>query len=103
MPDGTPSVPAELATRFAPTLPSIAAQDPVRLYLAESVAAAIEVKSDLSAQWAEAQATAAQLAPLRRNIGATITFGDLPLSRAIPDACYRVTDRAAGSSPWGIA
>lgn len=37
-----------------------------RLYLAESVAVAIEVKSDLSSQWNEVENTARQLSPLLR-------------------------------------
>jgi hypothetical protein len=41
------------------------------LYLAEGVAAAIEVKSDLGKQWSEVKATASKLAKLRRNFGKT--------------------------------
>jgi hypothetical protein len=58
---------------FAPTLPAFA--DETRLYLAEGVAAVVEVKSNLAAQWGEAERTAAQLAPLRRSFWATIEYG----------------------------
>ena len=59
---------------FAPTLP-IGADKPTRLYLAESVAAVVEVKSDLSSQWGEAKRTAELLAPVTRTFGATISLG----------------------------
>jgi hypothetical protein len=48
---------------FGPTLPSVAGE--TRLYLAESVAAVVEVKSSLPAQWSEAQRTLSQLLLLR--------------------------------------
>src|SRR5690242_12312013 len=51
---------------FAPSPPSVAGSSPTRLYLAESVAAVIEVKSNIAAQWRQAAETAAKLAPLRR-------------------------------------
>lgn len=46
-----------------------------RRYLAESVAAVIEVKSNISVQWQDALRTAKQLAPLRRRFGAAMTMG----------------------------
>jgi hypothetical protein len=54
-----------------------------RLYLAESVAAVIEVKSTLPAQLSEAQRTLSQLLPLRRSYGAAVSFGPGP-SETIP-------------------
>ncbi len=47
---------------FMPSLP-IAGGSSSRLYLAESVAAVVEVKSNVGAQWNQALHTAAQLAP----------------------------------------
>jgi len=51
---------------FSPSLPSFGCTTS-RLYLAETAAAVIEVKSDVSAQWKEALATARALAALRRS------------------------------------
>jgi hypothetical protein len=62
---------------FAPSLPSVGSAKS-RLYLAESIAAVIEVKSDASAQWQEALHTAKQLASLKRTFGATMTMGYSP-------------------------
>jgi hypothetical protein len=64
---------------FAPSLPTFSGQ--TRLYLAESVAAVVEVKSDASTQWPEAECTAAQLAPLRRSFSAVAVFGSVPVDR----------------------
>lgn len=60
---------------FMPSLPLTASS---RLYLAESVAAVVEVKSNASAQWAQATHTATQLAPLRRAFGAQMIMGAPP-------------------------
>jgi hypothetical protein len=62
---------------FSPTLPSVG-QNRTRLYLAESVAAVIEVKSTLPGQWSEVQRTLAALRPLRRSFGARMTMGMAP-------------------------
>jgi len=62
---------------FSPSLPSVGTGQS-RLYLAESVAAVIEVKSDVSTQWNQACHTASQLAPVTRNFGASITMGENP-------------------------
>jgi hypothetical protein len=59
---------------FAPSLPAIGSAK-TKLYLAEGIAAVIEVKSDLRAQWNEVQSTAKQLAPLRRYFSARMTAG----------------------------
>jgi hypothetical protein len=61
---------------FAPNLPIQASQP--RLYLAEGVAAAIEVKSNVSNQWSQVLHTATQLAPLRRAFGASVSMGLSP-------------------------
>jgi hypothetical protein len=62
---------------FAPSLPAIGSGK-TRLYLAESVAAVVEVTS----QWEEVVRTATQLAPLRRYFPTAITMGNL--SESIP-------------------
>jgi hypothetical protein len=66
---------------FSPSLPSVGGA--TRLYLAESVAAVVEVKSDISAQFDEAVRTADQLSPLERTFGASVSFGPGP-SKHIP-------------------
>ncbi|MBX5293088.1 hypothetical protein HJB96_09045 [Rhizobium sp. NLR15a] len=68
---------------FGPSLPAIGGGD-VRLYLAESVAAVIEVKSDLQNQWQEVESTAAQLSPLVREFGGMISVGRPPPESRIP-------------------
>ena len=60
---------------FAPSLPGLGAS---RLYLAEGVAAVIEVKSDAANQWKEVESTAAKLAGLNRNIHAVMSIGGRP-------------------------
>lgn len=65
---------------FMPSLPSVGG-NPTRLYLAESIAAVIEVKSDLTSQWAEARATGEKVAVLQRQFGATMSLGAAPGSR----------------------
>jgi hypothetical protein len=61
---------------FSPSLPSVTGN--TRLYLAESVAAVIEVKSNIAVQWKDAVRTAEQLAPLRRAFGSSMIMGDPP-------------------------
>jgi hypothetical protein len=56
-----------------PSFPLVGTAIP-RLYLAEGVAAAIEVKSDLSSQWNEALATASSVAALHTTSGAPVPF-----------------------------
>jgi hypothetical protein len=51
---------------FAPNFPMPAGDQ--RLYLAESVAAVIEVKSNLSSQWSEVESTVAAVKTLRRDL-----------------------------------
>lgn len=62
---------------FAPSLPVVGAGQS-RLYLAESAAAVLEVKSNLANQWSDAVNTATALAPLRRSFGASMSFGNGP-------------------------
>jgi hypothetical protein len=56
-----------------------------RLYLAESVAFVIEVKSDLSSQWAQVEETTAKLRPLRRRWrGHLVVDSEVGISTAPP-------------------
>jgi hypothetical protein len=64
---------------FSPSLPSVGGT--TRLFLAEAVAAVVEVKSNISSQWDEAVRTADQLSPLERTFGASMTFGPGPSAR----------------------
>lgn len=59
---------------FGPSLPSVGGAT-TRLFLAETVAAVIEVKSNIISQWSEALRTAKQLLPLERSYGGSITSG----------------------------
>ena len=65
---------------FLPSLPVVVGNSP-RLYLAEGVAAVIEVKSNIEHQWSEVVATAKQLSKLRRTFGATMSMGKGPEQR----------------------
>lgn len=66
---------------FSPSLPIVGSAT-TRLYLAESVAAVVEVKSDVAAQWGDALNTARALHPISRSFGATLTMG--PMFEHIP-------------------
>ena len=61
---------------YLPSLPVIGSTP--RLYLAEGVACAIEVKSNISTQWSEVEATARKLALLKRTQSAGISMGARP-------------------------
>ncbi|WP_352711976.1 DUF6602 domain-containing protein [Mesorhizobium opportunistum] len=67
---------------FAPSLPMVGSNQ-TRLYLAESVAAVIEVKSNLAGQWQAASDTANALATTTRKFGMTMSMG-APPSPKIP-------------------
>ena len=58
---------------FAPNFPMPGGRE--RLYLAESLLAVIEVKSDLAKQWDEVIATAAKLRPVRRRLTNVLSVG----------------------------
>jgi hypothetical protein len=63
---------------FGPSLPIVGGTTS-RLFLAETIAAVIEVKSNIMSQWNEAVSTAKQLFPLVRSYGAAMIMGpDLP-------------------------
>lgn len=62
---------------WAPSFPSVVGSD-IRVYPAEAVGAAIEVKSNLSAQWAQVISTAKALSPLRQKLsGIAVDGGSL--------------------------
>jgi len=67
---------------FSPSFPMPNANQ--RLLLAESVAAVIEVKSDLSGQWAEVIKTTLAVKRLTRDLKAITIVGDASPSPAIP-------------------
>ncbi len=68
---------------FSPSLASVGSSSS-RLYLAESVAAVIEVKSTISSQWAQAQQTASQLSTVRRQFGSQMVMGGSGPTPQIP-------------------
>src|SRR5262245_8730042 len=76
---------------FVPSLPIAAGRSP-RLYLAEGVAAVVEVKSDLASQWDEVIRTATQLAKLERAYGSGISIG--------PRAGPKIPLYAVGYEGW---
>ncbi len=69
---------------FLPSLPI--SERSSRLYLAEGVAAVIEVKSHISTQWEEVQNTVSKVASLRRSFGASLSYGSI--TQDIP--CFAV-------------
>jgi hypothetical protein len=77
---------------FLPSLPIVGTASS-RLYLAEGVAAALEVKSDISAQWHDVRHTANCLAKLERRFGAQVIMGG-------PGPGQRIPLFAAGYSGW---
>lgn len=65
---------------FCPSLPIVGGGQ-IRLYLAEAVAAVIEVKSDVKKQWPQVLETAAKLEPLRRQLRGHAYVGRPPTER----------------------
>ena len=63
---------------FAPALPPGTGRHKNKLYLAECIAAVIEVKSDVARQWKEVTRTSAKLKNLRRDFGAQMLTGYPP-------------------------
>jgi hypothetical protein len=68
-----------------PFLPSLTLQGHSRLYLAEGVAAVIEVKSNIAGEWKEACDTGTKLKALQRNFVIGMSMGPVP-----PDIPYFV-------------
>jgi hypothetical protein len=67
---------------FGPSFPLLGAPS-TRLYLAESVAAVIEVKSDLAAQWSQVKRSAAAVASITRRPDLAVQ-GDTIMPPRIP-------------------
>lgn len=61
---------------FLPSLPMVGGSS--RLYLAEGVAAVIEVKSSIDSQWDDVKKTAVAVKKLKRDFGATFAMGGTP-------------------------
>jgi|SanBayMetagenome_1026888.scaffolds.fasta_scaffold12799_2 hypothetical protein len=68
---------------FIPSFPMPGTTDE-RLFLAESVAMVIEVKSDLSSQWKEVCNTVGKVKALRRDLNPVMTFGETVEATIIP-------------------
>jgi hypothetical protein len=75
---------------FVPSLP-LQSGSP-RLYLAEGVAAVVEVKSDVAAQWNEVIATARSLQAITRSYGSGVSLG--------PRATQKIPLYAVGYRGW---
>lgn len=59
------------------SFPLVCAENAPRLYLAEGVCAAIEIKSDLSGQWDEVVATHRALSPIERSYADWLSYGKI--------------------------
>ena len=71
---------------------------PVRLYPAEAVGVAIEVKSNVETQWREVESTVAVLAKLRQQLsGVSIRGGDLEIH---DESTERIPIFAVGYRGW---
>jgi hypothetical protein len=65
---------------FAPSLPAVGMAKS-RLYLAEGIAAVLEIKSNVASQWDEVVSTAEKLAPLRKKLFAHSYVGTPPFEQ----------------------
>ena len=83
---------------FFPSLPS-GGGGQTRLYLAESIAAVIEVKSDLSNQWPEAVRTATALSRVRSKFGPALSIQPGSMSYGVPRP-NRIPIFAVGYTGW---
>jgi hypothetical protein len=68
---------------FLPSLPMVLPNSP-RLYLAEGVAAVIEVKSDLRSQWDEVERTTAAVRQIQRRYSTSVSFFGGPPRLSVP-------------------
>jgi hypothetical protein len=85
---------------WAPSFPTPVGSG-ARLYPSEAVGTAIEVKSDLSAQWGEVIRTATALEPLRQKLGGiTVRGGSLGLKNETEEP---VPFYAVGYKGWSTA
>jgi hypothetical protein len=71
-----------------------------RLYLAEGVCAVVEVKSDLSNQWDEVEATFANVNKLDCNRAASMTYKDGGFTIVMGDETSKIPVFAVGFSGW---
>ena len=62
-----------------PFLPSLTLAGHSRLYLAEGIAAVIEVKSNISSQWGEAVSIGTKLKTIQRSFPSYMSMGPAPL------------------------
>ncbi len=67
---------------FSPSFPMPGTEE--RLLLADSIALAIEVKSDLVAQWSQVESTTKSIKSLERDVGAVAFVGGPAPARTIP-------------------
>lgn len=85
---------------FFPSIPTFSLPEP-RLYLADGVAAVIEVKSDLTNQWQEVNATATKLKEIKRSQKLTIFGNSITSEKPIPSLAYRnIPFFAVGYNGW---
>lgn len=87
---------------FLPSFPAFLLDSP-RLYLADGVAAAVEVKSDIQKQWKQVIATAKRIAALRRDTAALTPQTIERMSRAAappPTTRTKIPFIAVGYNGW---
>lgn len=89
---------------FLPSLPLVGDDGGPRLYLAEGVAAVIEVKSDVASQWSQVERTLEKLADVKRRFGRVLKRmvgpGADGMTREIPDHIDPVPFFVAGYTGW---
>ena len=85
---------------FFPSIPTFS--ESPRLYLADGVAAVIEVKSDVAGQWTEVESTAQKLSCLRRSPGVTVLGNTLRSPEGNHSSLYnrRIPLFAVGYTGW---
>lgn len=85
---------------WAPSFPAVVGSD-IRVYPAEAVGTAIEVKSNLSAQWAQVIGTAEALSPLRQKLsGIAVDGGSLSI---LDETIEPIPLYAVGYEGWSTA
>lgn len=66
---------------FFPSFPILPGD--IRLYLAEGVAAVLEIKSNVWTQWSQVESTVSKIKPLTRKFGPALAIGSFP-SNQVP-------------------
>jgi hypothetical protein len=79
---------------FLPSFPTPGSDE--RLYLAESVAFVMEVKSDLAAQWDQVQTTTGKVLPLQRKWKGHIAIGEGADVERMPPSLSRIPSVVVG-------